>query len=41
MADGVAKDKVYPCDVPRAIEKIKTIKADSLYRGSGSERPLT
>lgn len=37
MADGVAKDKVYPCDVPRALEKIKAIKADSLYWGSGSE----
>ena len=37
LADGVAKDKVYPCDVPRALEKIKSIKADSLYWGSGSE----
>jgi putative spermidine/putrescine transport system substrate-binding protein len=37
MADGVPKDKVYPCDVPRALEKIKSIKADSLYWGSGSE----
>ena len=37
VADGVAKDKVYPCDVPRAIAKIKTIKADSLYWASGSE----
>lgn len=37
LADGVAKDKVYPCDVPRALEKIKAIKADSLYWGSGSE----
>lgn len=37
MADGVPKDKVYPCDVPRALEKIKAIKADSIYWGSGSE----
>jgi len=37
VADGVPKDQVYPCDVPRAIEKIKSIKADSLYWGSGSE----
>ncbi|WP_373506261.1 extracellular solute-binding protein [Aestuariivirga sp.] len=37
MADGVPKDKVYPCDMPRALAKIKSIKADSLYWGSGSE----
>jgi putative spermidine/putrescine transport system substrate-binding protein len=37
LASGVAKDKVYPCDVPAALEKIKAIKADSLYWGSGSE----
>jgi putative spermidine/putrescine transport system substrate-binding protein len=37
MADGVAKDKVYPCDTDRAIKKIKEIKADTLYWGSGSE----
>lgn len=33
----MASDKVYPCDVPRALEKIKAIKADSIYWGSGSE----
>lgn len=37
VADGVPKDQIYPCDIPRAIEKIKSIKADSLYWGSGSE----
>ncbi len=37
VADGVAKDKVYPCDVPRALEKIKSIKDDSLYWGSASD----
>ena len=37
MADGVPKDQVYPCDVPRALAKIKAIKGDSLYWGSGSE----
>ncbi|MFN0192017.1 MAG: extracellular solute-binding protein [Aestuariivirga sp.] len=37
LASGVAKDKVYPCDVPKALEKIKAIKADSLYWGSGAE----
>lgn len=37
IADGVAKDKVYPCDVPRALKKIKSIKSNSLYWGSGSE----
>jgi len=37
LADGVSKDDLYPCDVPRALEKIKSIKDDSLYWGSGSE----
>lgn len=37
MADGVAKDKVYPCDLNRSLDKIKSIKADSIYWGSGSE----
>lgn len=37
MADGVAKDQVYPCDVDRALAKIKSIKADTFYWGSGSE----
>ena len=37
LADGVAKDKVYPCDLDRALAKIKSIKSDSFYWGSGSE----
>jgi putative spermidine/putrescine transport system substrate-binding protein len=37
MADGVAKDALYPLDMPRALAKIKSIKEDSLYWGSGSE----
>ncbi|MGI9483527.1 MAG: extracellular solute-binding protein [Hyphomicrobiales bacterium] len=37
MADGVAKDKLYPLDMPRALAKIKSIKDDSLYWGSGAE----
>ncbi len=37
LADGVAKKDVYPCDVDRAIDKIKSIKADSLYWGGGAE----
>ncbi|MBI1386096.1 MAG: extracellular solute-binding protein [Rhizobiales bacterium] len=37
LADGVAKANLYPCDVPRAIAKIKSIKDDSIYWGSGSE----
>ena len=37
LADGVPKDKLYPCDVPRALAKIKSIKADSIYWGSGAE----
>jgi putative spermidine/putrescine transport system substrate-binding protein len=37
MADGVAKDRVYPCDVDRAIKKIKEIKGDTFFWGTGSE----
>jgi len=37
MADGVAKDQVYPCDLERAIGKIKEIKDDTFFWGSGSE----
>jgi putative spermidine/putrescine transport system substrate-binding protein len=37
MADGVPKDEVYPCDLDRALKKIKSIKADCIYWGSGSE----
>lgn len=37
MADGVAKDKVYPCDMDRALAKIKEIKPNCLFWGSGSE----
>ena len=37
MADGVAKDALYPLDLPRALAKIKSIKDDSIYWGSGSE----
>ncbi len=37
MADGVAMKDVYPCDVPRAIAKIKSIKDDSLYWGSPAD----
>ncbi|WP_394689517.1 extracellular solute-binding protein [Hoeflea sp.] len=37
MADGVAKDALYPLDMDRALTKIKSIKDDSVYWGSGSE----
>ena len=37
MADGVSKDKVYPMDLDRAINKIKSIKSDTIFWGSGSE----
>lgn len=37
IGDGVSKENLYPCDIPRAIEKIKSIKDDCLYWGSGSE----
>jgi len=36
MADGVDKDALYPLDMERALAKIKSIKDDSLYWGSGS-----
>ncbi|MDO8983686.1 extracellular solute-binding protein [Cypionkella sp.] len=37
MADGVAKDALYPLDMDRALAKIKAIKADTIYWGSGAE----
>ncbi|MFZ9950354.1 MAG: extracellular solute-binding protein [Gemmobacter sp.] len=37
MADGVAKDALYPLDLDRALAKIKAIKDHSIYWGSGSE----
>jgi len=37
MADGVPGDALYPLDMDRALAKIKSIKDDSLYWGSGSE----
>lgn len=37
LADGVSKDELYPLDLDRALAKIKSIKEDSLYWGSGAE----
>ena len=37
LADGVEKDKLYPLDIERALAKIKAIKADTIYWGSGAE----
>ena len=37
MADGVAGDDLYPLDMDRALNKIKSIKDNSIYWGSGSE----
>lgn len=37
LADGVSADELYPCDVPRAISKIKSIKSDSIYWGSAAD----
>ncbi len=37
MADGVAKDALYPLDLDRALARIKAIKADTIYWGSGAE----
>ncbi len=36
MADGVARDKIYPIDVDRALEKIKQIKAHTIFWTSGA-----
>ena len=37
MADGVAKDALYPLDMERALDKVKSIKDDTIYWSSGSE----
>ena len=37
LADGVEKDKLYPLDLDRALAKIKAIKGDTIYWGSGAE----
>ena len=37
LADGVPKGEVYPIDLDRALTKIKSIKDDSFYWGSGAE----
>lgn len=37
MADGVAKEDIYPCDLDRALAKITSIKDDTFYWGSGAE----
>lgn len=37
LADGVPADKLYPIDQKRALAKIASIKADSLYWNSGAE----
>jgi putative spermidine/putrescine transport system substrate-binding protein len=37
IADGVARDALYPLDMDRALAKVKSIKDDSIYWGSASE----
>jgi len=37
LADGVAPDKLYPLDVKRALDKIKSIKKDTIFWATGSE----
>lgn len=37
LADGVPHDKIYPIDMDRALEKIREIKDDTVYWGSGSQ----
>ena len=37
LADGVPPDQIYPIDLDRALEKIKEIKEDTIFWGSGSE----
>ncbi|QCO55462.1 extracellular solute-binding protein [Pseudorhodobacter turbinis] len=37
LADGVAKEALYPLDLDRALTKIKSIRDDTIYWGSASE----
>lgn len=37
LADGVAADKLYPIDVKRALDKIKSIKKDTIFWSTGAE----
>ena len=37
LADGVAPDKIYPIDVPRALDKIKQIREHTIFWKSGSQ----
>lgn len=37
LADGVAPDKLYPIDVKRALDKIKSIKKDVIFWATGAE----
>lgn len=37
LADGVAPNKLYPLDVRRALDKIKSIKSDTIFWATGAE----
>ena len=37
LADGVPRDKLYPIDVKRALDKIKEIKKDTIFWSTGAE----
>ncbi len=37
MADGVPLAKIYPIDVDRALKKLKEIKSETIFWGSGTE----
>ncbi|MBB3726891.1 ABC transporter substrate-binding protein [Nonomuraea dietziae] len=37
VADGVAPDKLYPLDVPRATKKLDTVRADLVFWKTGAE----
>ncbi len=37
LADGVTPDKLYPLDVKRALDKIKSIKKDVIFWATGAE----
>ncbi len=37
LADGVPADRIYPIDLPRALEKIKEIKEHAVFWKSGSQ----
>lgn len=37
LADGVPSDKLYPLDIKRGLEKVRSIKKDTIFYGNASE----